>query len=91
MHNLWAFSGACSGLLLGVTKEGIDFFFSLTSVQGWKQVYTGTAANRSKLSSKKVDDGTSAPPTAQKPTQSGDAHRTPATDCYFAFHLTLQT
>lgn len=73
MHNLWAFLGACSGLLFGVTKEGIDFFFSLKSVQGWKEIYTGTAANRSKVLSKKVDDGTPQRRIAQKPIHSEQA------------------
>lgn len=71
MQNLWAFLGACAGLFSGVTKEGIDLFLSLRSVQGWKELYAGTAAS----ASKKVDEGDGTPthPVAQKPTQSGQA------------------
>ena len=71
MQSLWAFLGACSGLVFGVTKEGIDFFFSLRSVQGWKEIYTGNASSKSK----KVDHGTSTRFPAKKPEPSGDAHQ----------------
>ena len=67
MQNVWVFLGACSGLVIGLTKEGVDLFLSLKSVQGWKQIYTGTAAIRSK----KVDNGSSTPFTSQGPIQTG--------------------
>lgn len=55
MQLVWGFLGACSGVFIGLTKEGIDLFSSLGSVQGWKQIYTGTAA----VKSKKIDNNKS--------------------------------
>ena len=61
MQFVWAFLGACSGLFIGLTKEGIDLISTLGSVQGWRQIYTGTAAVRSK----KFDNGASTRPPSQ--------------------------
>ena len=82
MQFLWAFLGACSGLFIGLTKEGIDLFSTLGSVQGWQQIYTGTAANRSK----KIDNGSSAPPSLQGAISPGGAYFCPSA-CQVCSHV----
>ena len=75
VQNLWAVLGAVSGIAIGLTKEGVDLFSSLRSVQGWKQVYTGTASTRSK----KVDHGSRAAAYSHEAPKSGSvisAHHT---------------
>lgn len=52
-QTFWVIMGAFSGLAIGLTLEGADFFASLRSVQGWQQIYHGTTSPKIK----KIDDG----------------------------------
>lgn len=52
IDNFSYFLGAYSGLLIGFSREGWFFLTSLTSINGWKSLYTGTPKV-----TKKVDHG----------------------------------
>ena len=69
MQRFSAALGACSGLLIGISKEGVDLLSSLRSAQGWKEIYTGTSPARSK----KIDNGNVASAFSRQPPKSGIA------------------
>ncbi len=53
LQTFWTIVGAFSGLTIGLTREGAHFVASLGSVNGWKQIYTGSRSTRIK----KIDNG----------------------------------
>lgn len=67
MQSFWAVLGACSGVLIGISKEGVDLLSSLRSIQGWKQIYTGTSPTQTK----KIDNGNRPSAYSQAPPKSG--------------------
>ena len=59
--------GASSGALIGLFQESWSFVFSLTSFEGWKQLYTGTKPS----GTKKIDYGSSKPIHASSVSEKG--------------------
>jgi len=53
LQTFWTIVGAFSGLAIGLTREGAHFVASLGSVNGWKQIYTGSSSAKIK----KIDNG----------------------------------
>ncbi|DBB00118.1 hypothetical protein WJX77_003784 [Trebouxia sp. C0004] len=53
LQTFWTLVGAFSGLAIGLTREGAHFVASLNSVNGWKQIYTGSSPAKVK----KIDNG----------------------------------
>ena len=53
LQTFWTIVGAFSGLTIGLTREGAHFVASLGSVNGWKQIYTGSSS----AETKKIDNG----------------------------------